>query len=128
MSRRDALYNKGCTNTDADITIEAGAEIEIWWPRNIKKINGEWVEADPKQVYWINEIEQNDNLILESPKKESKKKDHVNCFPKGDVFRVVIADYPGIGYSFLGIYQMDKDESQKQNRAVWRRISREFVF
>lgn len=119
---------KGVTNTDANITIEAGTGIEIWWPRNIEKLNGEWVEANPKEKYWINEIEQNDDLILECPEEKSKRKDHVKGFPEGDVFRVVIADYPRIGYSFLGVYKMDKEESQKLKRAVWRRISKEFVF
>ena len=107
--------------------IDAGTEISIWWPRNIKKLNGKFVEDNPKEIYWINEIEQDDDVILECPIVSSDRKDFIAGFQNGPKIRVVIPEYPEIGYSFLGIYEMDLVESSKQNRAVWKRISKEFV-
>ena len=55
------------------------------------------------------------------------RKDHIDGFQNGLKMRVVIPDYPKIGYSFLGVYEIDESESKKLNRAVWKRISKEFV-
>ena len=120
---------KGCTVIGKDDKIEAGSRIEVWWP-SIKRLNR--VLFDNKNgANWVNEIEQNDDVILEAPRDSSRGKKHVDgvCeYTNSDtVRRVVIAKYPKIGYSFLGVYQMDLAESQKQSRAVWKRIAKEFV-
>lgn len=118
---------KNMTVIDQNRKIDAGTEIGVWWPRNIKKLNGKFVDEDPKEVYWINEIAQDDDVILECPTVSSDRKDFIEGFQNGPKLRVVIPDYPGIGYSFLGVYEIDMIESEKKNRAVWRRISKEFV-
>lgn len=118
---------KSLNKVDQNRKIDAGTEISIWWPRNIKKLNGNFVEEAPKEKYWINEIEQEDDVILECPIESADRKDFIEGFQNGPKVRVVIPDYPEIGYSFLGIYEIDMIESKKLNRAVWKRISKEFV-
>ena len=113
---------------DQNRKIDAGTEISIWWPRNIEKLNGKFVDEEPEEIYWINEIEQDDNVILECPIASADRKDFLNGFHDGPKVRVVIPQYPKIGgYSFLGIYEIDMTESEKLNRAVWKRIAKEFV-
>lgn len=118
---------KSVNIVDQNRKIDAGTKISVWWPRNIKKLNGKFVDKNPQETTWINEIEQDDDVILECPRKFSDRKDHLNGFHDGPKVRVVIPQYPKIGYSFLGIYEIDMIESEKLNRAVWKRIAKEFV-
>ena len=119
---------KSVNIVDQNRKIDAGTKISVWWPRNIKKLNGKFVDKNPQETTWINEIEQDDDVILECPRKFSDRNDHLKGFHDGPKVRVVIPQYPKIGgYSFLGIYEIDMTESEKLNRAVWKRIAKEFV-
>lgn len=118
---------KSVNIVDQNRTIDAGTEISIWWPRNIKKLNGKFVEKESGETYWINEIEQHDDVLLECPIVQADRNDHIDGFQNGLKMRVVIPEYPKIGYSFLGVYEIDESESKNLNRAVWKRISKEFV-
>ena len=90
----------------------------VWWPNAIHSI-------------WANEMSDDGEKIVEYNKSdEQKRNQHVeNClalnqrritfYRKKDIFG---QHY----YRFVGVYEMDKEKSRKENKCVWRRISTEY--
>lgn len=90
----------------------------VWWPNAIHPI-------------WANEMSDDGERIVEHNKSdEQKRSQHVaNClalnqrritfYRKKDIFGQYY-------YRFVGVYEMDKNASKKQNKCVWRRISKEY--
>ena len=93
-------------------------DLEIWYP--IKDNN----------KGWKNEREDGDDTIIEYHEDENKRAKHVAAVIKDHHRRITFfrsEDALGIVlYRFLGVYQLDIDESQKRGKCVWRRKSKEY--
>ena len=90
----------------------------VWWPNAIHSI-------------WANEMSDDGEKIVEYNKSdEQKRNQHVeNCLALNQR-RITFYRKKNIFgqhyYRFVGVYQMDKEESRRINKCVWRRISTEY--
>ena len=90
----------------------------VWWPNAIQK-------------KWANEMSDDGEKIVEYDKSDEQKcnqhvkkylalnQRHITFFRKKNIFG---QHY----YRFVGVYEMDKEESRRINKCVWRRISTEY--
>lgn len=90
----------------------------VWWPNAIQK-------------KWANEMSDDGEKIVEYNKSdEQKRNQHVEKYLKLNQRRITFFRKKNIFgqhyYRFVGVYEMDKDESRKINKCVWRRISTEY--
>lgn len=90
----------------------------VWWPNAVHPI-------------WANEMKDNGETIEEYNKSdEQKRSQHVeNCLALNQR-RITFYRKKNIFgqhyYRFVGVYEMDKEESRRINKCVWRRISTEY--
>lgn len=91
----------------------------VWWPNAIHSI-------------WANEMSDDGEKIIEYYNKsdEQKRNQHVeNCLALNQR-RITFYRKKNIFgqhyYRFVGVYEMDKEESRRINKCVWRRISTEY--
>lgn len=79
---------------------------------------------------WVNDRCNDDNVIVECHEDEEKRTSHVKSVLAENKKRIVfIRDEDALGmvlYRFLGVYELDVEETKKRNQCVWRRISTEY--
>lgn len=90
----------------------------VWWPNAIQK-------------KWANEMSDDGEKIVEYDKSDEQKcNQHVEKYLKLNQRRITFFRKKNIFgqhyYRFVGVYEMDKEESRKINKCVWRRISTEY--
>lgn len=92
--------------------------IEIWYP-NINNRSG-----------WINELSADHNTFTEYNQDDAKRQAHVNACIKDNMQRITFFRYKDElemeFYKFIGVFSLDIDETQKQGRCIWRRISKKY--
>lgn len=92
--------------------------IHLWWP-STKKRSG-----------WINKYDDNTGDIFESHQNPDKNKEHLENIINTDQSRIIFLqnkDMLGLkSYKFLGVYQLDQDESSQKQKLVWKRVSLTF--
>ena len=91
----------------------------VWWP-------------NAKHPIWKNEMFDNGNTIVEYNQKDTDKRTaHVNELMQKDEKRITFYrkrdTFGQTYYRFVGVYKMDKEESEKKNMCVWSRISTEWI-
>lgn len=89
----------------------------VWWPNtNHRK--------------WENRLLQDGVTITECPHNESERAAHVQQHIGSNEKRIIFLRYTDVlgltSYRFMGVYQMNKEKSVKENKCVWERISEIF--
>lgn len=98
---------------------DSNVDFFVWWPNAIHSI-------------WANEMSDDGEKIVEYNKSdEQKRNQHVkNCLALKQQYRITFYRKKNIFgqhyYRFVGVYEMDKEESSRINKCVWRRISTEY--
>ncbi len=86
----------------------------VWWPNE-------------KHSKWCNELSPDKLTITEYPKEESERRGHMMSHIDKGVKRITFlkyTDWLGMNtYRFVGVFQLDKEKSIKENKCVWVRIS-----
>lgn len=86
----------------------------VWCPNSAHRI-------------WCNELSEDGLEIREYNKNEQVRKDHVERYLSGNQRRVTFfreEDELGFRfYRFVGVFELNKDKSEKENKCVWERIS-----
>lgn len=86
----------------------------VWCPNNAHRI-------------WCNELSEDGLEIREYNKNEQVRKDHVERYLSGNQRRVTFfreEDELGFRfYRFVGVFELNKDKAEKENKCVWERIS-----
>lgn len=86
----------------------------VWWPNT----------AHPK---WSNELSTDKLTITEYPKVESERHAHMMSHIHKGVKRITFlkyTDWLGINtYRFVGVFQINKEKSIREDKCVWERIS-----
>ena len=86
----------------------------VWWPNT-------------SHSKWCNELSPDKLTIEEYPKEGSERRDHMKIYIDRDDKRITFlkyTDWLGINtYRFVGVFQLNKEKSIKENKCVWERIS-----
>lgn len=87
----------------------------IWWPNTEHRL-------------WCNRLSEDGMYIYEYPKAEDKRAGHLNHWLNAPAEnRVTFLRYKDdLGfcfYRFTGVFCLDREQSVKENRCVWKRIS-----
>ena len=86
----------------------------VWCPNSAHRI-------------WCNELSEDGLEIREYNKNEQARKSHVERYLSGNQRRVTFfreEDELGFRfYRFVGVFELNKDKSEKENKCVWERIS-----
>lgn len=90
----------------------------VWWPNAIQK-------------KWANEMSDDGEKIVEYDKSDEQKcNQHVKEYLAVNQRRITFFRKKNIFgqhyYRFVGVYEMDKEESRRINKCVWCRISTEY--
>ena len=90
----------------------------VWWPNTSHR-------------KWDNSLQEDGVTITEYPRNESERAAHVKQHIGSNEKRIVFLRYTDMlgltSYRFMGVYQMNKERSVKENRCVWERISETYV-
>lgn len=90
----------------------------VWWPNTSHR-------------KWENSLQKDGVTITECPRNESERAAHVRQHIGSNEKRIVFLRYTDIlgltSYRFMGVYQMNKEKSVKENKCVWERISETYV-
>lgn len=90
----------------------------VWWPNTSHR-------------KWDNSLQEDGVTITECPRNESERAAHVKQHIGSNEKRIVFLRYTDMlgltSYRFMGVYQMNKERSVKENRCVWERISETYV-
>ncbi len=91
-----------------------GKEEYVWWPNT-------------HHANWRNELSADKLTITEYPKAESEREGHMKSYLNKDEKRITFlkyTDWLGMNtYRFVGVFQINKEKSIKENKCVWERIS-----
>lgn len=86
----------------------------VWWPNT-------------SHSKWCNELSPDKLFITEYPKKESERHGHLMSHIDKNIKRITFlkyTDWLGMNtYRFVGVFQLNKEKSIKENKCVWERIS-----
>lgn len=86
----------------------------VWCPNSAHRI-------------WCNELSEDGLEIREYNKNKQARREHVERYLSGNQRRVTFfreEDELGFRfYRFVGVFELDKDKSDKENKCVWERIS-----
>lgn len=90
----------------------------VWCPNSAHRI-------------WCNELSEDGLEIREYNKNEQARRKHVERYLPGNQRRVTFfreEDELGFRfYHFVGVFELNKDKSEKENKCVWERISDTYV-
>lgn len=90
----------------------------VWCPNSAHRI-------------WCNELSEDGLEIREYNKNEQARREHVERYLPGNQRRVTFfreEDELGFRfYHFVGVFELNKDKSEKENKCVWERISDTYV-
>ena len=98
--------------------IPSNPDQEIWFPilKNDKN--------------WVNELSEDKTVFFEYNKDLAKRKQHVSNLLKKHRQRVTFfksKDVLGMEvFHFMGVFELDEEETRKQEKCVWKRISSEY--
>ena len=76
-----------------------------------------------KSKHWNNVY--NNGVIIETPKDETRNAAHVKKYTDNYELRITFLKDKK-GYCFVGVYDLDIDETNKQNKCVWKRRLKTF--
>lgn len=91
-----------------------------------------WVVWCPssQNKYWSNALSKDGRRIIECPRDSSKAPEHIKTYLTKGEHRVTFfrhKDYLGFNfYKFVGVFEIDEDETKTQNKCVWKLISNEY--
>ena len=95
--------------------------------RGFLRVAGASVPNKPNEIVWCNELSEDGLEIREYNKNEQARKSHVERYLSGNQRRVTFfreEDELGFRfYRFVGVFELNKDKSEKENKCVWERIS-----
>ena len=98
--------------------IPSNPDQEIWFPilKNDKN--------------WVNELSEDKTVFFEYNKDLANRKQHVSNLLKKHRQRVTFfksKDVLGMEvFHFMGVFELDEEETRKQEKCVWKRISSEY--
>lgn len=92
---------ENASKPDADLE-----KVTLWFPST-------------KNNHWNNTF--NKDVIIEAPKDMTKNQKQLNKFLKTYELRITFLKDKG-NYEFVGVYELDKDETKRLNKCVWRRV------
>jgi len=86
-------------------------DVTLWFP-------------NVQSAYWINAVQDNGRTIIEVPTDLSKNQEHVDkYFAKPEIRVTFLKDETQWnGYKFIGVYQLEMEETKQPNRCVWKQI------
>ena len=87
-------------------------DVILWFPN---KRNAYWNNASPSQL----------DRIVETPKNTTKNQKQVDKFLNKYELRITFLKDKG-DYRFVGVYELDIDETQIQNKCIWKRVLCQF--
>lgn len=86
----------------------------VWWPNT-------------SHSKWCNELSPDKLTIMEYPKAEKDRKAHMLSHLDKGVKRITFlkyTDWLGVNtYRFVGVFQLNKEKSIKENKCVWERVA-----
>ena len=97
-------YKAGASFKNATVKDKALHDVALWFPN---AQSNEWNNNSGLGV------------IIESPKKTSKTKAHVNKFLNTYELRITFLKHGG-DYTYVGVYELDKQETNKMGVCVWK--------
>lgn len=107
---REELLNFDPSESLYDSTY-AGEKLEaasLWFP----KIQNNYWENDPTK-----------DCIYETPKDPTKNEWQISRYiDKGEI-RITFLKHYNSGYAFQGIFKLDREETRRLNKCVWKKIS-----
>lgn len=93
------------------------SKLKIWWPNKEHSI-------------WKNELDKEGEIILEYNQDEKKRIEHLNRYINNPETRIVFfkeRDDLGIClFKFVGLFEINKEKSNKEKKLVWERKVRSF--
>lgn len=92
--------------------------IVIWWPSNKSRQS------------WENEYNNENKIMIEINTNEEKNTSHINNLITANETRLMFyyyTDFLGFtSYRFKGVYKLDIGESEKEKKAIWKKIADTF--
>ena len=98
--------------------------MQIWWPKVAERAN---------DAGWKNELVIDNNEVIEikemNVKNKVKNDETIKKNIKEDMRRVVFANVDGIEcdsgycYLFIGVFELDKERTQREGGCIWTRIA-----
>ncbi len=86
----------------------------VWWPNEMHS-------------KWCNKLSDDKLTLTEYPKEESEREGHMKSHLTEGVKRITFlkyTDWLGMNtYRFVGVFQLNKEKSIKENKCVWERTS-----
>ena len=88
-------------------------EIIIWWPASSNLTGG-----------WVNEFSDDNSTITEYNVSHEKSRKHLEDRLAENADRIVFkkGTVSGEGYLFVGLFHLNRAESQRQCKAIWERV------
>ena len=99
-------YKAGASFKDATVKDKALHDVALWFPNTQ---SNDWNNKSGLGV------------IIESPQNTLKTKAHVNKFLNTYELRITFLKHRG-DYTYVGVYELDKQETIKMGVCVWKRV------
>ena len=104
--KRGWIVMAGARFTDPDLQ-----DVILWFP-------------NAHNAYWTNAVQYSGKTIIEVPTDLSKNQEQVDTYSAKQEIRVTFLkdETQWNGYKFIGVYELDKNETKRLNKCVWRQI------
>ena len=102
------------------VDLDTRAKVEIWWPK---------VASEPNYAGWMNEID-GEEIVEQNVVNDACNRRLVELHLSDPKKRIVFANIAGTKcdtgycYRFVGVYELDMEETRARRVCVWKRISK----
>lgn len=102
------------------VELSQDPNIIVWWPNAVHKNWANEITVDQEIIteYYKLDLEKRNQHIEEHLKKGQRR---ITFYHKRDIFGISY-------YRFVGVYEIDKELSKKENKCIWRRVDTEYKF